>query len=224
MFSTEERRLFVNVAFGDLPVRSTRESVEVFDVASVRRPAAGVKNCLRQKSNFASRFSADSTVQSSREKYRVSVFRKFMIWSRRPASVRGAYALSSRHVRRGCGGRDGLARRAMPTRTAKSCGPGLPTTPARSTHELGLSAGAYTGKAAIGWIEYYGRFTRAALGPILRYVNQTIEAWMMRKFKRFMGRKAKARPRPRTTISRTSRVVRTLEDRHTRLVRLMGAQ
>ena len=43
-----------------------------------------------------------------------------------------------------------------------------------------------------GWIEYYGRFTRAALGPILRYVNQTIEAWMMRKFKRFMGRKAKA--------------------------------
>jgi group II intron reverse transcriptase/maturase len=43
-----------------------------------------------------------------------------------------------------------------------------------------------------GWIEYYGRFTRAALGPILRYVNQTVEAWMMRKFKRFMGRKAKA--------------------------------
>src|SRR6516225_456656 len=43
-----------------------------------------------------------------------------------------------------------------------------------------------------GWIEYYGRFTQAALGPILRYVNQTIEAWMMRKFKRFMGRKAKA--------------------------------
>ena len=43
-----------------------------------------------------------------------------------------------------------------------------------------------------GRIEYYGRFTRAALGPILRYVNQTTEAWMMRKFKRFMGRKAKA--------------------------------
>lgn len=43
-----------------------------------------------------------------------------------------------------------------------------------------------------GWIEYCGRFTRAVLGPILRYVNQTIEAWMMQKFKRFMGRKAKA--------------------------------
>ncbi|WP_256469769.1 MULTISPECIES: group II intron maturase-specific domain-containing protein [unclassified Bradyrhizobium] len=30
-----------------------------------------------------------------------------------------------------------------------------------------------------------------ASGSILRYVNQTIEAWMVRKFKRFMGRKAK---------------------------------
>lgn len=30
-----------------------------------------------------------------------------------------------------------------------------------------------------------------ASGAILRYVNQTIEAWMMRRSKRFMGRKAK---------------------------------
>ena len=29
------------------------------------------------------------------------------------------------------------------------------------------------------------------MGPILRYVNPTIEAWMMRKFKRFTGRKTK---------------------------------
>jgi RNA-directed DNA polymerase len=36
-----------------------------------------------------------------------------------------------------------------------------------------------------GWIGYYGRFSRGALGPILRYVNQTIFAWMQRKFKRF---------------------------------------
>lgn len=27
-----------------------------------------------------------------------------------------------------------------------------------------------------GWIEYCGPFTRAVLGPVLRYVNQTIEA------------------------------------------------
>jgi len=43
-----------------------------------------------------------------------------------------------------------------------------------------------------GWIVYYGRFTPSALGPILRYVNLTIQAWMMRKFKRFKGRKTKA--------------------------------
>src|ERR1700739_675250 len=38
---------------------------------------------------------------------------------------------SSRHVRRGCGGRDGVAalarRRTTLTRTVKACGPGLPT-------------------------------------------------------------------------------------------------
>jgi RNA-directed DNA polymerase len=43
-----------------------------------------------------------------------------------------------------------------------------------------------------GWIGYYGRYARNALGPILRYVNQTVMAWMARKFKRFIGRKAKA--------------------------------
>jgi RNA-directed DNA polymerase len=43
-----------------------------------------------------------------------------------------------------------------------------------------------------GWIEYYGRYTPSALGPIMRYVNLTIESWMMRKFKRYMGRKTKA--------------------------------
>jgi RNA-directed DNA polymerase len=42
-----------------------------------------------------------------------------------------------------------------------------------------------------GWIEYYGRFSRSALGPILRYVNQMVLAWMSRKFKRFRGRKTK---------------------------------
>jgi len=38
-----------------------------------------------------------------------------------------------------------------------------------------------------GWIAYYGRYTRSALGPLLRYVNQTLRAWLMRKFKRFMA-------------------------------------
>ncbi|HEX2663364.1 MAG TPA: group II intron reverse transcriptase/maturase [Candidatus Acidoferrum sp.] len=43
-----------------------------------------------------------------------------------------------------------------------------------------------------GWIEYYGRYTPAALFPLLRYVNQTLRAWAMRKFKRFKHRKAQA--------------------------------
>jgi RNA-directed DNA polymerase len=43
-----------------------------------------------------------------------------------------------------------------------------------------------------GWIAYYGRYTRSALSPLLRYVNQTLRAWLMRKFKRFKGHKTKA--------------------------------
>jgi RNA-directed DNA polymerase len=39
-----------------------------------------------------------------------------------------------------------------------------------------------------GWIEYYGRYAPSALYPLLRYVNQTLLAWVMRKFKRFKGR------------------------------------
>jgi RNA-directed DNA polymerase len=36
-----------------------------------------------------------------------------------------------------------------------------------------------------GWIAYYGRYAPSALTPLLRYVNQTLLAWAMRKFKRF---------------------------------------
>jgi len=43
-----------------------------------------------------------------------------------------------------------------------------------------------------GWIEYYGRFAPSALYPLLRYVNQTLLAWMMRKFKRFAAHKIRA--------------------------------
>lgn len=43
-----------------------------------------------------------------------------------------------------------------------------------------------------GWINYYGCYTKSALDPILRYVNQTLVAWVMRKFKRFRGRKLRA--------------------------------
>ena len=43
-----------------------------------------------------------------------------------------------------------------------------------------------------GWIEYYGRFAPSALYPMLRYVNLTLVAWAMRKFKRFKGHKIRA--------------------------------
>ncbi len=36
-----------------------------------------------------------------------------------------------------------------------------------------------------GWIAYYGRYAPSALYPMLRYVNHTLRAWAMRKFKRF---------------------------------------
>jgi RNA-directed DNA polymerase len=43
-----------------------------------------------------------------------------------------------------------------------------------------------------GWIEYYGRYAPSALYPLLRYVNQTLLAWAMRKFKRFRAHKVRA--------------------------------
>ena len=43
-----------------------------------------------------------------------------------------------------------------------------------------------------GWIEYYGRYAPSALYPLLRYVNQMLLAWAMRKFKRFKGHKIRA--------------------------------
>jgi hypothetical protein len=43
-----------------------------------------------------------------------------------------------------------------------------------------------------GWIEYYGRYAPSALYPLLRYVNQTLRAWVMRKFKRFTAHKIRA--------------------------------
>jgi hypothetical protein len=65
----------------------------------MRGPAAGTKKFVLQKSNFANGFNADSTVQSCSEKYLPSVFRKYMLVCRVPPR-QGAYALSSRHVRR----------------------------------------------------------------------------------------------------------------------------
>ena len=43
-----------------------------------------------------------------------------------------------------------------------------------------------------GWIEYYGRYAPSALYPVLRYINQMLLAWTMRKFKRFRAHKIRA--------------------------------
>src|SRR5499426_646408 len=43
-----------------------------------------------------------------------------------------------------------------------------------------------------GWIAYYGRYAPSALYPLLRYVNQTLVAWAIRKFKRFKDHKIRA--------------------------------
>jgi len=43
-----------------------------------------------------------------------------------------------------------------------------------------------------GWIAYYGRYAPSALYPVLHYVNQTLMAWALRKFKRFKRHKIQA--------------------------------
>ena len=43
-----------------------------------------------------------------------------------------------------------------------------------------------------GWIQYYGKFNLSALETMLRHVNLTVRGWVMRKFKRFQGRKVAA--------------------------------
>jgi RNA-directed DNA polymerase len=43
-----------------------------------------------------------------------------------------------------------------------------------------------------GWIEYYGRFQPSALAPIYRYINTSLIAWAMRKYKRFRKSKTRA--------------------------------
>jgi len=39
-----------------------------------------------------------------------------------------------------------------------------------------------------GWINYYGRFNRSALDPVLRGFNRTLRKWIMCKYRRLRGR------------------------------------
>jgi hypothetical protein len=44
----------------------------------------------------------------------------------------------------------------------------------------------------LGWLNYYGAYTASALRPIWHYVNATLVAWVMRKYKRYRGAKIRA--------------------------------
>ena len=43
-----------------------------------------------------------------------------------------------------------------------------------------------------GWLEYYGKYNKASLDPVLRHINLTIIAWAMRKYKQLNRHKSKA--------------------------------
>jgi group II intron reverse transcriptase/maturase len=43
-----------------------------------------------------------------------------------------------------------------------------------------------------GWIEYYGRYNPSALYPLYRYINKTLVAWAMRKYKWLRRHKTRA--------------------------------
>jgi hypothetical protein len=43
-----------------------------------------------------------------------------------------------------------------------------------------------------GWLNYYGRYSPSAMHSVWKYVNATLIAWAMRKYKRYNGRKIQA--------------------------------
>jgi RNA-directed DNA polymerase len=43
-----------------------------------------------------------------------------------------------------------------------------------------------------GWINYYGRYCRSALSPVLRQVEMALSGWAMRKFKKLHRRRAES--------------------------------
>ncbi len=43
-----------------------------------------------------------------------------------------------------------------------------------------------------GWINYYGKYHKTELNPVFQHFNLLVIRWLMRKFKRFKGKKARA--------------------------------
>jgi len=44
-----------------------------------------------------------------------------------------------------------------------------------------------------GWMNYYGRFYKSAMYPILRQLNWKLSSWVARKYKRVKGRQKLAK-------------------------------
>ncbi len=57
----------------------------------------------------------------------------------------------------------------------------------RRTHVSMVDIAQQLNPVLRGWIEYYGWFTPSALVSLYQYVNQTLRAWVRRKFKRYAG-------------------------------------
>jgi RNA-directed DNA polymerase len=58
---------------------------------------------------------------------------------------------------------------------------------------------AWINPAIRGWMNYYGRFCRSALYPLLARINHCIQQWMRRKYRRLRGLRARLRAWKRIT-------------------------
>lgn len=63
----------------------------------------------------------------------------------------------------------------------------------RNRSDLSLEEVAYWLNPMInGWINYYGKYNKSALKPVMRQINFTLIKWSTRKYKKFRYSKAKA--------------------------------
>jgi hypothetical protein len=91
------------------------------------RAALHPRNPLRAKTKFAGLIKVIWVVQTGAQNFPLFTGFEDVVLSRHPASARGAYALSSRNVRRDAVDASGAFDDGAGLRTAKSCGPDAPT-------------------------------------------------------------------------------------------------
>jgi hypothetical protein len=97
-----------------------------FATRSGRPLVRALQNRAHAETKFACPFNGESASRRRRKNISLPFFRIRCHLSAIPARTRGA-SRSSRTLGWRCGGRDDVARRAMLSRTAKPCGPGIPT-------------------------------------------------------------------------------------------------